>query len=72
MEQTSSSLFIDSRKSLKVWKKMLFTLFNKCYLTSEKVMSRLQFLQEVIYGLPLSHPNEPTAPVQLRQTPENS
>lgn len=40
--------------------------------TSEKVMSRLQFLQEVIYGLPLSYPNEPTAPVQLRQTPENS
>lgn len=25
--------------------------------TSEKVMSRLQFLQEVIYGLPLSYPN---------------
>lgn len=32
MEQTSSSLFIDSRKSLKVLKKMLFTLFNKCFL----------------------------------------
>lgn len=40
--------------------------------TSEKVMSRLQFLQEVIYGLALSYPNEPTAPVQLCQTPENS
>lgn len=39
--------------------------------TSEKVMSRLQFLQEVIYGLPLSYLNEPTAPVQLRQSPEN-
>lgn len=32
MEQTSSSFFIDSRKSLKVCKKMLFTLLNKCYL----------------------------------------
>lgn len=76
------SFHSNSRKLLKEWKKMPFTLFNKCFLMfvyvlyksniSEKVISRLQFLQEVIYGLPLSYPNEPTAPVQLRQTPENS
>lgn len=43
--------------------------------TSEKAMSRLQFIQEVIEGLALRHLNEldcPTIPVQPRQTPEKT
>lgn len=43
--------------------------------TSEKVMSRLQFIQDIIEGLVLHHLNEldcPTIPVQPRQTPEKT
>lgn len=78
------SFYSNMRKSLKVWKKMAFHILQRMLLnsyvlyksnTSEKAMSRLQFIQEVIEGLALRHLNEldcPTIPVQPRQTPEKT
>lgn len=60
------SFYSNTRKSLKVWTKMAFHIFQRMLLnayvlyksnTLGKVISRLQFCQEVIDGLPLRHLN---------------
>lgn len=61
------SFYSNTRKSLKVWKKMAFHILQRMLLnayvlyksnTTGKVISRLQFCQEVIDGLALRHLNE--------------
>lgn len=61
------SFYSNTRRSLKVWKKMAFHIFQRMLLnayvlykskTSGKVITHLQFCQEVIDRLPMRHYNE--------------
>lgn len=61
------SFYSNTRKSLKVWKKMAFHILQRMLInayvlyksnTSGKVISRLQFCQEVFDGLFMRHLNE--------------
>lgn len=61
------SFYSNTRKSLKVWEKMAFHIFQRILLNAYVLYksntlgngnSRLQFCQEVIDGLPMRHLNE--------------